>query len=355
MMQYLPTDPVRLTGDGKAMLAVDQRRLPQLTEYLTLRTAAEITDAIRTLAVRGAPCIGICAAYGVYLSALRHCEAGDEPLLDAVRADAALIGSARPTAVNLSWAVKRMLHCAENAPQPDHAAFCAALRAEAERIHCEDIETCRRISEYGLTLLHDGASVITHCNAGALATSRYGTGLGPLLLGAERGMRFHAYVDETRPLLQGARLTAYELMRAGIDTTLMCDNMASYLMATRKIDACLVGCDRVAANGDTANKIGTSGLAVLAKHYGVPFYVFCPRSTVDLSCADGSAVEIEQRDPDEITALHFAQRVAPEGVRCINPAFDVTPASLITAIVTEDGILTPPFAGLDGKGGSVVK
>ena len=343
-MLYLPTDPVRLSTDGTEILAIDQRRLPLREETLTLRTADAVAAAIRCLAVRGAPCIGICAAYGVYMSALRHTERGTHPLTDAVRQDAAVIANARPTAVNLSWAVQRMLRRADAVSPCDAAALCAALRAEAEAIHTEDIENCRRIAENGLTLLHDGAKVITHCNAGALATSRYGTGLGALLLGAERGMHFHAFVDETRPLLQGARLTAYELMRAGVETTLMCDNMASYAMAHEKIDAVLVGCDRVAANGDTANKIGTSGLAILAKHYGVPFYVFCPRSTVDRTCADGSAITIEQRRGDEITTLHFAERVAPEGVDCLNPAFDVTPAPLITAIITEDGILRQPYA-----------
>ncbi len=348
-MQYEQHDPVRLRADGTEILAIDQRLLPHTEQLLTLRTAEAVAEAIRTLAVRGAPCIGICAAYGVYIGAVRRAEQGCTPLLSAVRKDAALIAAARPTAVNLSWAVRRMLRCAEAVQPCMPEKLCAHLRAEAEQIHAEEIAVCRRISEYGLTLLHDGARVITHCNAGALATSRYGTGLGPLLLGAERGMRFHAYVDETRPLLQGARLTAYELMRAGIDTTLMCDNMASYLMAQGGIDACMVGCDRVAANGDTANKIGTSGLAVLAKHYGVPFYVFCPRSTVDVQCRTGADIEIEQRDGSEITSLHFAKPIAPAGVKCLNPAFDVTPAELITAIVTEDGILYPPFAMSGGE------
>lgn len=349
MMQYESNDPVRLSADGREILAVDQRLLPHKEQLLSLRNAEDVADAIRTLAVRGAPCIGICAAYGVYISALRRAEAGCEPLLSAVRADAGQIASARPTAVNLPWAVRRMLRCAERVQPCTPEQLCAHLRAEAEQIHAEDIDMCRRISEHGLTLLHDGANVITHCNAGALATSRYGTGLGPLLLGAERGMQFHAFVDETRPLLQGARLTAFELMRAGIDTTLMCDNMASYLMAQGGIDACMVGCDRVAANGDTANKIGTSGLAVLAKHYGVPFYVFCPRSTVDVTCRTGADIPIELRDGDEITTLHFAQPVTPAGVKCLNPAFDVTPAELITAIVTEDGILYPPFSGIASR------
>lgn len=343
-MNYLPTDPVQLTADGTAILAIDQRLLPQKEQQILLHNAAETAEAIRTLAVRGAPCIGICAAYGVYLSAAALIHKTTAAFLADLQRDAALIASARPTAVNLSWAVRRMLHCAETNSTQTPAEITALLRAEAEQIHTEDIAICRRIAEHGLTLLHDGARVITHCNAGALATSRYGTGLGPLLLGAERGMTFHAYVDETRPLLQGARLTAYELMRAGIDTTLMCDNMAAYRMAQGGIDACMVGCDRVAANGDTANKIGTCGLAVLAKHFGVPFYVFCPTPTIDPQCKTGAEIEIEQRQGEEITSLHFAQPVAPAGVRCLNPAFDVTPASLITAIITEAGIFRAPYS-----------
>ena len=342
-MQYLENDPVRLNPDGTAMLAVDQRRLPRAVETLELRHAAEIADAIRTLAVRGAPCIGICAAYGVYLAALDHVHAQPAEFLRQLSADAEVIGSARPTAVNLSWAVNRMLQCAKAHSGESPAQITAALKAEAVSVHEEDIAICRRIAENGLTLLRDGARVITHCNAGALATSRYGTGLGPLLLGAERGMTFHAFVDETRPLLQGARLTAYELHRAGIDTTLMCDNMAAYLMSQGGIDACMVGCDRAAANGDAANKIGTCGLAVLAKHFGVPFYVFCPTPTIDRSCESGADIRIEQRDGSEITTLYYAQPVAPEGIRCLNPAFDVTPASLITAIITENGVFRPPY------------
>ncbi|MBQ8922511.1 MAG: S-methyl-5-thioribose-1-phosphate isomerase [Oscillospiraceae bacterium] len=343
-MQYLPNDPVRLTDDKTAILAIDQRALPSETKYLELRNAAAVAEAIRTLAVRGAPCIGICAAYGVYVAACAHMQEEKNTFSAHLDADAAVIASARPTAVNLSWAVNRMLQCKGRHLAESPAEITEALRTEAETIHAEDIDMCRRIAENGLRLLPEGSRVITHCNAGALATSRYGTGLGPLLLGAERGMTFHAFVDETRPLLQGARLTAYELHRAGIDTTLMCDNMASYLMAQGGITACMVGCDRVAANGDTANKIGTSGLAVLAQHYGVPFYVFCPSPTIDRSCKTGADIRIEQREGDEITHLHFAKPVAPAGIRCLNPAFDITPASLITAIITETGILYPPFA-----------
>ena len=342
-MQYLSDDPVRLNTDGTAILAADQRLLPRRTETITLRTAGDVAGAIKTLAVRGAPCIGICAAYGVYISANAHAKEMPELFMQHLRDDAAVIEAARPTAVNLSWAVQRMMKCAAAHAAEPPAGIAAALRSEAERIHTEDIEICRSIAENGLTLLHDGASVITHCNAGALATSRLGTGLGPLLLGASRGMTFHAFVDETRPLLQGARLTAYELHRAGIDTTLMCDNMAAYRMAQGGIDACMVGCDRVAANGDTANKIGTLGLAVLAKHFGVPFYVFCPSPTIDRNCRTGADIRIEQREGSEITTLHFAQPVAPDGIRCLNPAFDVTPAALITAIITETGIHRPPY------------
>jgi len=344
MMQYFPTDPVQLTEDRTAIKAIDQRALPNAECFLRLRNAAAVAEAIRTLAVRGAPCIGICAAYGVYIAALAHLREEKTAFLAHLDADAAVISAARPTAVNLSWAVNRMMECKARHIAETPQEIAEALCTEAETIHQEDIAMCRQIAENGLKLLPDGSRVITHCNAGALATSRYGTGLGPLLLGAERGMTFHAFVDETRPLLQGARLTAYELHRAGIDTTLMCDNMASYLMAQGNIQACMVGCDRVAANGDTANKIGTSGLAVLAHHYGVPFYVFCPSPTIDRRCKTGADIRIEQRDGAEITTLHFAKPIAPAGIHCLNPAFDVTPASLITAIITEHGIMRPPFA-----------
>jgi methylthioribose-1-phosphate isomerase len=213
----------------------------------------------------------------------------------------------------------------------------------AEDIHTENIADCLSISEYGLSLLSNGDGVLTHCNAGALATSRYGTGLGPLILGAERGYEFHAYVDETRPLLQGARLTAFELENAGIDVNLICDNMSAYFMSKGVINAVLVGCDRVAVNGDTANKIGTLGAAVSAHHFGVPFYVCCPFSTVDKSCKDGSEIVVEERDGDEITTLNFVKPTAPHGVKCRNPAFDVTPSNLITAIITERGIFRYPY------------
>lgn len=260
--------------------------------------------------------------------------------------------SSRPTAVNLAWAVDRVLAAAQAAMRTDHAhdaayTYCAhlaeAIRQEAIRIHREDIKMCKAISEYGLTLVQDGDGILTHCNAGPLATSRYGTALGPILLGKERGMNFKVFADETRPLLQGARLTAYELQKAGVDVTLICDNMASMVMKNGWIKACFVGCDRVAANGDTANKIGTSGVAILAKHYGIPFYVLGPVSTIDLDCHSGAAIPIELRQPQEIKEKFYQTPMALPEVKCYNPAFDVTDHRLITAIVTDKGICRPPF------------
>lgn len=251
--------------------------------------------------------------------------------------------SARPTAVNLSWAVRSMEETARAHRDEPRAAVLEALYEKAAAIHRDDIEKCTKISEYGLSLVKDGDGILTHCNAGPLATSRYGTALGPILLGTERGMTFHVFSDETRPLLQGARLTSYELQRAGVDVTLICDNMASIVMKNGWVQACFVGCDRVAANGDTANKIGTSGVAILAKHYGIPFYVLGPTSTIDMACPDGAHIPIEERDPDEIKTMWYETPMALPEVKCYNPAFDVTDHDLITAIVTEKGICRPPY------------
>ncbi len=342
-MKYKKSDPVRLTKDDASIEIIDQTLLPNMLKTVRLHTAEEIYSAIKKLQVRGAPCIGICAAYGVFVCAKRISSEDRGEFLAELKIAADCISSARPTAVNLSWAVNRMYSCAEKNNDLPREQLLKALKDESVKIHEEDIETCQIMSEFGLTLMRDGDSVLTHCNAGALATSRYGTGLGTLLLGAERGYKFHAYVDETRPLLQGARLTSYELSNAGIETTLICDNMASYVMSKGLVNAVFVGCDRVAVNGDTANKIGTSGLAVLAKHYGVPFYVFCPFSTIDADCKTGEDIQIEMRDGDEIKKMYFEKPIAPDSVECLNPAFDVTPAELITAIVTEKGIFYPPF------------
>ena len=309
-------------GDG-ILFILDQTLLPNEIKYIEMTCIEDCYDAIKRLAVRGAPAIGIFAGYSIALFHGNNLEKSAEYLI-----------SSRPTAVNLSWAVNRVS---------------AAIKSgksgidEAIAIHKEDIEMCRKISEYGLSLLKDGDGVLTHCNAGELATSKYGTGLGPLILGKEKGYSFHAYVDETRPLLQGARLTSFELESHGIDTTLICDNMASLVMKKGLINAVLVGADRIAANGDTANKIGTSGAAVLAKHYGIPFYVLAPYSTIDFKCETGDDIVIEERDGEEIKTMFFERPSALPQTKCFNPAFDVTDNGLITAIITDRGIIRAPF------------
>lgn len=341
MSEYL-SDHVHLSDDGTAVVILDQTQLPNRTEYLTLRTVQEMYDAIQSLQVRGAPCIGICAAYDLYVLAQQinaHESAAD--FLSNLHAQAEYLASSRPTAVNLRWALDRMLQVAEQCA--DRADRLSVLHDECIAIHKEDIAMCRSIAEYGLSLVKDGDGILTHCNAGPLATSRYGTALGPLFLGKERGYNFHVFSDETRPLLQGARLTSYELSRGGIDVTLICDNMASLVMKNGWVQACFVGCDRVAANGDAANKIGTSGVAILAKHYGIPFYVLGPTSTIDLNCATGEDIPIEQRDSEEIKEKFYAEPMALPEVKCYNPAFDVTNHELISGIVTEYGICRPPY------------
>lgn len=257
--------------------------------------------------------------------------------------------SSRPTAVNLAWAVERVIAKAYNLLHKNMADkvslydIAGEIKREAVKIHNEDIQMCKAISEYGLSLINDGDGILTHCNAGPLATSRYGTALGPILLGKEKGMNFKVFADETRPLLQGARLTAYELYKAGVDVTLICDNMASMVMKNGWVQACFVGCDRVAANGDTANKIGTSSVAILAKHYGIPFYVLGPTSTIDLECSTGAEIPIELRPQEEIKEKFYKEPMALDNIKCYNPAFDVTDNTLITAIITEKGICKPPF------------
>lgn len=304
------------------LFVLDQTKLPNEEVYFTPKTKEDYYYAIKTLQVRGAPAIGIFAGY-----AMAMLDGNKEELK-------AYLDSCRPTAVNLSYATSRMLKAYKDGKN---------LLDEATAIHNEHIEMCRKISEYGLSLLHDGDGVLTHCNAGELATSKYGTGLGPLILGAEKGYNFHAYVDETRPLLQGARLTSYELEKAGIDTTLICDNMASLVMKQGKINAVLVGTDRIAANGDIANKIGTSGVAILAKYYGIPFYVLGPYSTIDYKCKTGDDIVIEEREQSEIKEMWYKKPMALPETKCYNPAFDVTDNSLITAIITDRGILRAPY------------
>ena len=301
---------------------LDQTLLPNEEKYIEPKTKEDYYYAIKKLQVRGAPAIGIFAAYAMALID------GDKKELKEY------LDSSRPTAVNLSWATTRMLKAYNDGKD---------LISEAIAIHNEDIAMCKKISEYGLSLLNDGYGILTHCNAGALATSEYGTGLGPLLLGKEKGYNFKVFCDETRPLLQGARLTAYELTKAGIDTTVICDNMASLVMKQGKINAVLVGTDRIAANGDIANKIGTSGVAILAKHYGIPFYVLGPYSTIDYNCPTGDDIVIEERDADEIKTMWYKKPMAPNEAKCYNPAFDVTDNSMITAIITDRGIIRTPY------------
>ncbi|MDE6259809.1 MAG: S-methyl-5-thioribose-1-phosphate isomerase [Oscillospiraceae bacterium] len=343
LQQVTHIDNVRLGDDGKSVVIIDQTQLPNRTVYLTLRTPEEMYDAIKLLQVRGAPAIGICAGYSIYALACQWDLTNTAAFAARFHEQKEYLNSSRPTAVNLSWALERMEGVVKANANRTVPELLELLGRECRAIHEEDIAMCRAISEYGLTLIKDGDGVLTHCNAGPLATSRYGTALGPLFLGRERGMAFKVFSDETRPLLQGARLTSYELQKAGIDVTLICDNMASIVMKNGWVQACFVGCDRVAANGDAANKIGTSGVAILAKHYGIPFYVLGPTSTIDLNCPDGDHIPIELRDPDEIREKWYAEPMALPEVKCYNPAFDVTDHSLITGIVTEKGICRAPY------------
>lgn len=342
-MTFAHLESVRLSEDLNSVVIIDQTELPGELVYLNLSTARELYEAIFELKVRGAPAIGICAAYGIYCLS-RKIEADNyEEFRHQFGQLADLLKSSRPTAVNLSWALQRMENVVLRSKDKLIPEIIFLLEQECRRIHEEDIAMCRSISEHGLTLLQDGDGVLTHCNTGALATSSYGTALGPLLLGREQGRKFRAFVDETRPLLQGARLTTFELSRAGVDVTLICDSMASVVMKNGWIQVCFVGCDRVAANGDVANKIGTSGMAIIARHYGIPFYVLGPTSTFDLSCKTGASINIELRAPEEIKEKYFSRPMAPREVKCYNPAFDVTDNSLITGIVTEKGICLPPY------------
>ena len=334
---------IRYDKDAERLYIIDQTLLPNEEREIELRTIEEMVEAIKKLRIRGAPAIGICAGYCMYVLA-RGIDAKDnETFCRKLQIDSELLGAARPTAVNLRWAVGEMMAAAKAHLKDNRAALLDALYRKAAEIHEDDIAKCTAISEYGLSLLHEGDGVLTHCNAGPLATSRYGTAQGPFLLAAERGIHIKVFADETRPLLQGARLTSYELQRAGVDVTLICDNMASMVMKNGWVQACFVGCDRIAANGDFANKIGTSGVAILAKHYGIPFYVLGPSSTIDFTCPDGDHIPIEERDGDEIKTMWYEKPMALPEVKCFNPSFDVTDHSLLTGIVTEKGICYPPF------------
>ena len=343
MQQVTHVQNIHYDKVEEALYIIDQTRLPGEEVFLRLETAEEMYQAIKLLQVRGAPAIGICAAYSLYALARQIPHGTAEEFYASLCKAADYLNSSRPTAVNLSWALKEMLAEAKRQLELPREELLEVLYAKAADIHADDIAKCTAISEYGLSLLKDGDGILTHCNAGPLATSRYGTALGPILLGTERGMHFRVFSDETRPLLQGARLTSYELQRAGVDVTLICDNMASIVMKNGWVQACFVGCDRVAANGDTANKIGTSGVAILAKYYGIPFYVLGPTSTIDMNCPDGAHIPIEERDGDEIRTMWYEKPMALPEVKCYNPAFDVTDHELIAGIITEKGICRAPY------------
>jgi methylthioribose-1-phosphate isomerase len=327
--------------DGFVRL-IDQTRLPGELVYRDCRTVEEVWEAIRSLRVRGAPAIGVSAAMGALLGLHQHTAEGPAALGERLRAAAVLLRTSRPTAVNLFWALARMERCLEQATNGGLSGdrLVSRLLDEAREIAEEDRRVCLAIGDSGAHLVGEGCGVLTHCNAGALATANYGTALAVLYRAAEQGKRFSVFADETRPLLQGARLTAWELQRRGIDVTVICDSMAALVMKEGRVKLVIVGADRIAANGDTANKIGTYGVAVLAKAHGIPFYVAAPASTFDLSLPDGSAIPIEQRDPREVTH-GFGKATAPEGVGVYNPAFDVTPAGLIEGLITEVGVIRP--------------
>jgi len=325
------------------LVIIDQTKLPGRTEIIRLKTAKEIWDAIYLLQVRGAPAIGVAAAFGMYILASQIDETEYDRFYEAFVKQKEYLNSSRPTAVNLSWALNRMDRLCQSMSGKPVSEIKAALKQEAKAIKEEDIRVCKAIGEYGLTLVKPGDGILTHCNAGQLATCKYGTATAPIYLGHEKGYNFKVYADETRPLLQGARLTAYELHSAGVDVTLLCDNMCATVMKNGWINAVFVGCDRVAANGDAANKIGTSGVATIAKHYGVPIYICAPTSTIDMNTPTGADIKIEQRPAEEVTEMWYKERMAPEGVKVFNPAFDVTDHELIAGIVTEYGIATAPY------------
>ncbi len=353
ILEYETVDLDPVTDE---LVIIDQTLLPGKTQLIRLHTAQEIWDAIYLLKVRGAPAIGVAAAFGIYILAKQIAVEnglvlpdgrGKEEVYDIFYAEFTkqkeFLNSARPTAVNLSWALNRMDRLCRSMKEDSISDILVSLKQEAFAIKEEDIAVCKAIGEYGLSLVKPGDGILTHCNAGQLATCKYGTATAPIYLGQERGYGFKVFADETRPLLQGARLTAYELHSAGVDVTLICDNMASTVMKNGWVNAVFVGCDRVAANGDAANKIGTSGVAAIAGYYGVPVYICAPTSTIDMDTPTGNEIRIEQRPAEEVTEMWYKERMAPEGVKVFNPAFDVTDHELIAGIVTEYGVAEAPY------------
>ena len=332
-----------MDDENSALVIIDQTKLPGKTEILNLHTGEEIWNAIYLLQVRGAPAIGVAAAMGIYLLAKKMPTDSFASFYEEFKKQKDYLNSSRPTAVNLSWALNRMEQKVLSLKELPVAEIVGGLKKEAELMKEEDIAVCKQIGENGLTLVKPGDGILTHCNAGQLATCKYGTATAPIYLGQERGYHFRVFADETRPLLQGARLTAYELQAAGVDVTLICDNMSATVMKKGWVNAVFVGCDRVAANGDTANKIGTSVVATVAKRYGVPVYICAPTSTIDLNTPTGDDIVIEERPAHEVTDMWYKEPMGPKGVKVFNPAFDVTDHELIAGIITENGIAYEPY------------
>ncbi|MDY3109923.1 MAG: S-methyl-5-thioribose-1-phosphate isomerase [Lachnospiraceae bacterium] len=339
----LSYETVALDDENSALVIIDQTKLPGKTEILNLHTGEEIWNAIYLLQVRGAPAIGVAAAMGIYLLAKKMPTDSFASFYEEFKKQKDYLNSSRPTAVNLSWALNRMEQKVLSLKELPVAEIVGGLKKEAELMKEEDIAVCKQIGENGLTLVNPGDGILTHCNAGQLATCKYGTATAPIYLGQERGYHFRVFADETRPLLQGARLTAYELQAAGVDVTLICDNMSATVMKKGWVNAVFVGCDSVAANGDTANKIGTSVVATVAKRYGVPVYICAPTSTIDLNTPTGDDIVIEERPAHEVTDMWYKEPMGPKGVKVFNPAFDVTDHELIAGIITENGIAYEPY------------
>ncbi|MCL2718986.1 MAG: S-methyl-5-thioribose-1-phosphate isomerase [Lachnospiraceae bacterium] len=343
MKNILNYETVALDENDNSVIIIDQTKLPTDVVIKKLYTAQEIWEAIYRLEVRGAPAIGVAAAFGIYILANNINTSDYAEFYTGFKKQKEYLNSSRPTAVNLAWALNRMEAVCDANKHLAVTEIKEILRQEANTIKTEDIEVCRRIGEHGLTLLKPGDGILTHCNAGQLATCKYGTATAPIYLGQERDYRFRVFADETRPLLQGARLTAYELMAAGVDVTLICDNMSAAVMQKGLVQAVLVGADRIALNGDTANKIGTAVLAAVAKQYGVPVYVCAPTSTIDLNTKTGAGIPIEERPACEVTEMWYKNRMAPKNIKVFNPSFDVTSNELIAGIITEHGIARAPF------------
>lgn len=338
-------DTVALDDENNALVIIDQTKLPGKMEIIKLTDQKDIWEAIYFLKVRGAPAIGVAAAIGVYLAAKEIQTNVFEDFYKQFEQAKDYLASSRPTAVNLFWALNRMNNVVKINKDRQVSEIKELLRNEAVAIREEDIWVCKQIGEFGLTLVKPGDGILTHCNAGQLATVKYGTATAPMYLGHERGYKFKIFADETRPLLQGARLTAFELFESGLDVTLICDNMSATVMKNGWVNAIFVGCDRVAANGDAANKIGTSVVAIIAKRYNIPFYICAPTSTIDMNTKTGADIKIEQRPAEEVTEMWYKERMSPKEIKVFNPAFDVTDNDLISGIVTEYGIALPPYTG----------